>query len=255
MKIPPWVTAQVATLAAVGALSFLLVAQCNRSASLKAQVEGAKAALQKADESHRLEVAGIQEANAVEADELRKAKNSALEALNASLEALKVKSRPIVVVRGSTGPVTAGGALPPGPAPVAGGGQTLPPDAPPAQVCLLRPGDKGEIRVTGAAVKTQAGNVAVEADAEAWRLEPDSKLFGGPLHLEVKYQAPPAPAREVGWGGGLALAVGSRGWAAGPAVASPPLHLWRLQLEPSAGLTLGPQGEFVGVAQVIGRIR
>jgi hypothetical protein len=126
----------------------------------------------------------------------------------------------------------------------------MPPAVP---ACLLGPDDEGEIRVSGVALKTEAGNVIVTAEADAWRVKPETLLFEGELHLKVDYLKPPAPARGPGWGGGLALTGGRHGWAVGPLVASPPLSLWRFQLEPAAGVTLGSSGEWNALGQVLVR--
>lgn len=259
------ITWQMAMLAAVAALSFLLVGQCNRAGLLAGQLAAQKAELARADEAHGLELAGVQQAHEAtqealqrELDDQVRAKGYLSDALAKALKAAP-HATPIASATGSTGPVHVdGGALPPSALVPAAGTEAPSPPSVPASVCLLSPDDSGEIRVSGVALRTVAGNVVIAAQAEAWRVtanSPQTRLFGGELHLDAKYLKPPSPPREAGWGSGIALTVGRRGWAVGPAVAIPPLSLWRLQLEPSAALTLGAGGEFAGVGQVIGRWR
>ena len=268
MKIPAWLTAQLATLVGVGVLAFLLVGQCNRARDLEQAIADAKAQVAKETEAHALDVAGIEQAHEATLAALQatladyKARGDAL--ANALAQAMKVapNSTPIATASGSTGPVQVGGsgtALPPGPtiaAPVAAGGTALPPQPPPAvPACLLSVGDTGEIRTSGAALRTESGNVIIIAQAEAWRLNPDRPLFGGELHLKADYLKPPEPARGPGWGGGLAISGGRHGWTMGPVIASPPLTLWRLSFEPSAGISLGSSGEWLATAQMLARWR
>lgn len=257
------ITWQMFMLAAVGVLALLWVVSRNEVRSLKAEKAQAEAALKRADEAHGLELAGVQQAKEAtqetlqrELDDQVRAKGYLADALARALQAAP-HAKPIGSATGSTGPVHVdGGALPPSvPVPAAGTEAPSPPSVP-ASVCLLGPDDSGEIRVSGVALRTVAGNVVIAAQAEAWRVtanSPQTRLFGGELHLDAKYLKPPPPPREAGWGSGAALTVGRRGWAVGPVLATPPLSLWRLQLEPSAALTLGPGGEFAGVGQVIGR--
>ena len=265
MKFPGWITLQLATLTAVALLAFALVTQTNRIRTLQAEKEAAAAALVKGDEAHRLEVAGLklaheasQEALERDLEEERQAKGILANALAKALEAAP-RAKPIGSATGSTGPVHVdGGASPPSvPVPA---GCTVAPSPPTVQpsVCLLSPGDSGEIRVSGVALRTEAGNVALVAQAEAWRVtanSPQTRLFSGELHLDAKYLKPPETIRGSSWGIGAAVAGGRFGWAAGPAIAVPTYDLWRLHLDLSAGVLLGPGGEWVATSTVIGRWR
>lgn len=174
-------------------------------------------------------------------------------------------ARPVLVAKGSTGPVKAGG-LPRaheerGPAATgeeqagAAGPQSHDPRAaerPTTPACLLAEGDLGEIRTAVAGLETRAGNLVVVGAAEAWRLEPGPavRLFGGPLRLEATVEQRGA---GPGWGGGGYVAAGRRGWLAGPALSPPPWRVWRYQLELTAGGGLGPGGEWGAGGTVLAR--
>lgn len=157
-------------------------------------------------------------------------------------------ARTVLVARGSTGPVKAGG-LPRAPeerGPAAGEGeeqaeaagpQSHDPQAaerPAAPACLLAEGDLGEVRAAVAGLETRAGNLVVVGAAEAWRVSPPpaARLFGGPLRLEAAVEE--RGGGPGGWGGGARVQAGRRGVLAGPALALPPWHLWRYQLEATA---------------------
>ena len=216
---------------------------------------------ERALEAAELRAAGMAVAGEATARQLR-ARVAELEAGSADLaaELERVRraapgARPVGTATATTGPVPAGGpARPPWPcAPVAP--CPMPPEAPagptvPAQAlpaCLLAPGDTGEVRVSGAALATRAGNLAVVGAAEAWRLEPGppARLFGGPLQVDVvreKQRAGP------GWGVGLVASAGRAGWSAGPAISPPPLALFGLQLEALVGAGVGQGGEWAATA-------
>ena len=179
------------------------------------------------------------------------------DALGDALKKAKTKATIIAHATGTTGPVQVGGRVSEA-APIAArdtGSEAPPSSSEPGPACVLRLGDSGEVRVSGVALRTGAGNIVVEGTAEAWRLNPDARLFGGPLKIDAAYLSPQVPGRGPGWGSGIALTVGRHGWTAGPVLAIPPLTLWRLQLEPAAALTLGSGGEFVASGWVIGRWR
>lgn len=162
--------------------------------------------LARLEESNKLEAAKIQQAHAVEVRELKAKDNLSQRRLADALKAAGIKSTPIVTVSGSTGPVPASGAVPPGPAPATPASGSSPVAGGP--VCLLFAGEQGEIRVTSAAAKTQAGNIAIDAQADAYAS--GRHLFGGPLHLDARFLKPPASGRGPGWGIGGALSVADR---------------------------------------------
>jgi hypothetical protein len=262
MKWPLWLSTQLLTLAGIGVLAFLLMGQCNRVRDLKAAAAAVIAAQAKDAEAADLKVKGVETAAATSQAALQatidgyRARGDALaDALAVALKA-SPGAKPVASATGSTGPVHVDAGAAPSSAPVPAAGTVAPPSSTvPASVCLLRPGDEGEIRVSGAALKTEAGNTIVVAQGEAWRLNPDARLFGGELHLSASYLKPPDPARAPGWGGGLEITGGRHGWAWGPVVASPPLSIWRLQVDPSVGLTLGSAGEWNATAQALVRWR
>lgn len=145
--------------------------------------------------------------------------------------------RPVSVTTGSTGPVPVAGAAVPGS----------------ALGCVLFEGDTGEIRLASATFATRGGNLVFVGAAEAWRAAPAPavKLFGGALAAETVVER---PHTEAGWGAGAWAVVGRDGWAVGPALALPPVRLWRLQLEATMGAGMGSAG-INGGASVVGRWR
>jgi hypothetical protein len=119
----------------------------------------------------------------------------------------------------------------------------------------VEPGDLMEIEVHGAALKTVAGNVLVTATARLNWInratgETVTLMDAVPLNLDVGVlKQPDSP----GWGAGLIGLAGKWGWAAGPALAAPPLRVLGMSLEVSGGLGVGPGGEWAGA--VLGLVR
>jgi hypothetical protein len=144
----------------------------------------------------------------------------------------------VTVVSGSTGPVSAGtptGASAPSP--------SAPAPAPNACACLLKPGDRGQIDVQAAELRTEAGNRILVEAAEASRVDPDGskvRLFGGELRSDLtKYLSSEVkPEQRPGWGVGAVASVGGGVASVGPALAFPPLRFLGLSIEASAGLTV-----------------
>ena len=213
----------------------ILVAALGWRRAREAGREAARAA-----ESYRLEVAGIQQARLVEADALRAEQTMTQRRLGESLARAGVAFSPIATVSGTTGPVhvddaaaapsSAAGLVPAAPA------SALPPAGAGGPVCLLRSGDDGEIRVSGAAALTEGGNVAMDGEAWAYGLSPERRLFGGPLRLDLALAVRPGAERRPGWAVGGAVLGSPDGWRYGPAVAVPPMRLRWVQVEPSAAL-------------------
>jgi hypothetical protein len=184
----------------------------------------------------------------VEADAKR------LAAGNADLAAELVRARkalPGARVMGaassSTGALPAAGAPRPGPAC---------PEAPAAQpACLLAVGDEGEIRVDQVVLDGPGGARLVVGAASAYRVtpEPRAKLFGGPFRAAVSEASAEAPAAPPGWGAGLYVGLSRDGWAAGPALALPPVRVLGLQLEAVAGAGLGSSGVWAGSGTAVVR--
>jgi hypothetical protein len=169
-------------------------------------------------------------------------------------------ARPVATVDLRTGPV----AVSPGPraqdgAAVAQRHDPQAADGAGAPSCVLYEGDEGEVRVAGLVDETRAGNRVPMLLLEAWRLTPpERRIFGGLARADLSRwteREPDPPERLPGWGGGVVVVGGREGWAVGPAVAAPPLRLWRLQLEALAGAAAGPSGTWGAVATAIGRLR
>jgi hypothetical protein len=137
---------------------------------------------------------------------------------------------------------------------------SLAPGSPEPNVCVLATGDKGELRLAGVVWETRADNLVPVLEAEAWRLEPApaTRSLGGLLRPDLsrlQVAAPRAPPPDAGWGGGVIAWAGRDGWAAGPAVALPPLRLWRLQLEVLAGAGAAPSGTWGAGGSAVARWR
>lgn len=247
MKWPRF-TFEVASLAAIGVLAFLLVGQCDANKTLAAQIGNV-------EERGRLDKAGLQYAREREGIE----KDEQIAWLQGQLKAQHISSEPVAVVHGTTGPVTVGGnpqgASPPSAPPAAAPAPAQPSSLGGGPACLLSAGDRGEIRVVAAGVKTASGNVVVSGSAEAWRLAPDALLFGGPLKLDIAVSPQVPGSKTAGWGVGAATVLTRAGWSIGPAVAAPSLSLWKLHLDASAGVTLGSGGEWAATGMIIGRVR
>jgi hypothetical protein len=215
---------------------------------------------------------------AIEVKEAQLRERIASEAgLKAEVERLKKASpgaRPVAVVSGTTGPVAAGGTPRPSwpcspaapcrltapeksEAPPGGASAEPPHDAAPGMnlapttpVCLLAEGDTGEVRGTAAAMRTRPGNLVVVGTAEAWRIlpAPATRLFRGRLELDVSAVGPP---RALGWGVGLYVGISRDGWAAGPALALPPVRWRGWQADVSVGAGVGPGGAWQGAGTAV----
>ncbi len=250
-----------------------LVMAWRLDAGRRAQGEAARLA-----EAEQLRQRGVAAAAQERARGLERALREAVAAsedLGAELARVRVAApgaRPVLVAKGSTGPVKAGG-LPralegrglaaQGEEQAGGAGPQShdPPaaESPPSPACLLAEGDEGEIRTAVAGLETRAGNLVVVGAAEAWRLTPPAtRLFGGPLRLEatVEERADSGP----GWGGGARVQAGRRGVLVGPALSPPPWRVWRYQLEIQADAVLelstpapGAGREWAVGASVLGR--
>lgn len=248
----------------IGVLVFGFVYSQNEVKTLKAAAEEAAAKAKRDAEAADLKTRGIQAASEETQAQMQaeiegwKKKNDALGmALSFALQAAP-GSKPIATFTGSTGPLP--GKSGPAATPPSGGTATVPPATvtpPPVAggpVCMFYAGNQGEIRVPGGAVfRTEAVNHFAVAEAEAWRLNPDAMLFGGQVKLDLKLPPPPPPERKVGWGAGAVLAVSGHGWTAGPAVAPPPWEVFRLQVEPIVGLSVGSGGEWSATGTLLGR--
>ncbi len=179
------------------------------------------AAADRRAEAARLELAGLVVAKEASERDLRSSLEAARQQVVGFAEALSraqalSKGRPVAVARGSTGPVAVESA--PSPRPQGG--------APGGPECVLRAGDRAQIEVASAELRTEAGNRVLVAAAEADRLDPDGtrhRLFGGELRSDLTryFSTEVAPPRRPGLGLG-ALAVCAPGGCSFGALVSPP---------------------------------
>jgi hypothetical protein len=84
--------------------------------------------------------------------------------------------------------------------------------------------------------------------ASAYRVtpEPRARLFGGPFRAALSEASSVATPGAPGWGAGVYVGLSRDGWAAGPALALPPVRLWGLQGEVVVGAGLGSNGVWAG---------
>ncbi len=211
-----YVAAAVAALAliAVGALAY---AAHERRVAAAARLDA---------EAARLDAAGVARAKAASESQLRAEIDAARVEVRGFAEALAraeraARARPVSVARSSTGP------LPIEPPRTQNGPQSGP-------ACVLREGDRGQVDVAFAELRTEAGNRVLVQAAQASRVEPDGSLrllFGGELRTDLtRYlssEVGPPPRGRLG-AGALGLCTAS-GCSAGLLVAATPL-LGRLEL-------------------------
>jgi hypothetical protein len=188
------------------------------------------------------------------------AENQALAAALTKANRAAPGSRVVGVASASTGPVkahgvggasgAAGGPGSPGPS----GNQNAPSSSP---LCLLYEGDEGEIQVDEVVLSTKGGNRVLVGTAFAYRTSPlpHEPLFGGEFSAPLTMAAEEKRDTRAGWGGGAFLAAGRHGYAVGPALALPPLRIWKAQIETVAGAGLGPGGEWSGGLSAVVRFR
>lgn len=245
---PPWWVAVVAVGIAVAAIVWAL----NRG-------RAASRELAREREERALEVAGLNVAHQTERGELlagliaEAEKSAALAEELARIQTAAPGARPVATAHGSTGRIPVGpaaGTTAPSSPPAAGVADPPPvPASPSCPPCRLVAGDGLEIRASGAALETRAGNVVVGAVASAWRHpaeggEPE-RLVEGPLKLEVQVQE---AARAPGWGAGAVVVGGRSGWWVGPLLAPPPLRLFGMEAALLVGAGVGGAGEWGGLA-------
>ena len=252
----PWMIFAAIALVAAG-VGVWMVSRFNTASRATAEIE-------RRDEAAKLADAGV---SVVERTEDLGPALQAVEEYASGLEDEIVRlkkltgAKPVQVVRANTGRLKAGGT----PRPV------LPADAPAGagptpvashntgvgtgDMCLLSPGDTGEIRLGEATLTTSKGNTIFAGVAETWRLTPPpaTKLFSGPLSFAATEKAPEPQASE-GWAFGPGGGFTSRGWIAGASVATPqarlPLLGWRIHLS-----VMGAGGPGGGVGFLSGMVR
>lgn len=136
------------------------------------------------------------------------------------------------------------------------GGDPRPPVTPPpggepspSEVCVLAKGDTGHVEVAEVVYDTRAGNTVIVGKGTCVRDTPTpTVLFASVIEAPLSTSIAPPEAPEKRWGAGAYVGFSKDGWAVGPAVALPPLHLWRFQLEAVLAVGLGPGGQFQGGA-------
>ena len=146
-------------------------------------------------------------------------------------------------------------ALPPDSSPPASGGVA---SAAGPRPCALYFDEPVEIRLDGALMKTEGGNLVAAGVASLWILprgETETrKILDAPLTLKVQAAA---PEKALGWGAGIAL-VGSSGpgggsWWAGPIVSPPSVSFLGLDLSALVGGGAGANGTWGGLAGALVR--
>lgn len=141
---------------------------------------------------------------------------------------------------------------PSAPAPQATASAETPP-AVPAPGCLLAEGDPGSIEVKEVTLQTSAGNLVFAGVGYAYREGPGPRalILGGPFKANVSDVSGLPPPSLPRWGYGFAAAC--LGFcAAGPAVAIPPFHIFRVQIETTVAGLVSDRGAG-GAAFFIGR--
>ncbi|MEI6225606.1 MAG: hypothetical protein WCS72_12675 [Deltaproteobacteria bacterium] len=146
-------------------------------------------------------------------------------------------------------------ALPPDSSPPASGGVA---SAAGPRPCALYFDEPLEIRIDGAALHTEGGNLILAGVASVWivpRGDTETrKILDAPLTLKVQAAA---PEKALGWGAGIAL-VGSSGpgggsWWAGPIVSPPSVSFLGLDLSALVGGGVGANGAWGGLAGALVR--
>ncbi len=245
-KLSPWVALLMGVAVAVVAVYFAM-------GYLNALRSRADAAERKA-EAAQLTVQGF----AVAADASQKKLDqtaAANQVLQAEIERIKKASGAHVVgtVSGTTHVI----ALPVAPvAPGSGGtAPALPGDGGtvPVRLCAIFADEPIEIRLDGAALKTEGGNLVLAGVASLWLLprgETETrKILDAPLTLKVQAAA---PEKALGWGAGLMLvgfsAAGTGGYWVGPIVSPPSVSFLGLDLSVLLGGGAGGNGAWGGMA-------
>jgi hypothetical protein len=249
-KLAPWAAVLVGIAGAV-VLVYLGVGYLN---ALRSRADAAE---RKAEQSD-LRAKGF----AVAADTSQKqldATAAANQLLQAEVERLK-KASPgahvVGTVTGTTGVVALPippQALPVDSSPPASGGGVASAAGPlPPRPCAFYFDEPLEIRIDGAAMKTEGGNLVLAGVASLWILprgETETrKILDAPLSLKVSAAA---PEKTMGWGAGLLATGGSGGASAGPLLAFPPATWLGIEWNALVGAAVGVQKfDLVGAAFV-----
>jgi hypothetical protein len=245
-KLKPWVL-PVVLLAGLVVATYFGVGYLN---ALRGRADAAERKAEQAD----LRAKGF----AVAADTSQKhldATAAANQLLQAEVERLK-KASPgahvVGTVTGTTGVVALPippQALPSDSSPPASGGVASAAGPLPARPCALYFDEPLEIRIDGAAMKTEGGNLVLAGVASLWILPRGDtgtrKVLDAPLSLKVQAAA---PEKSAGWGAGVLALAGRDGWALGPAASPPPLRFLGLELELLVGAAAGPGGNWNAAA-------
>jgi hypothetical protein len=111
---------------------------------------------------------------------------------------------------------------------------TEPEKVPVASKCLLAGGDEGEVRVNEIQLQTEGGNKILIGTAEAWRLNPPARLFGGKFSAATTEVGgyPGDLLRPSKWGIGSGAVLVNGGIVPELVLAAPAFRVLGLELSP-----------------------
>jgi hypothetical protein len=119
---------------------------------------------------------------------------------------------------------------------------------------LLVEGDTMHAEVAELTYETKEDNHVIIGKASCFRDTPTSLLlFSGVIKAPLSTAIVRPDAVPPRWGAGLYMGFSKDGWALGPEVAFPPLHVFSVQTEVNAGVGLGSGGNFQGGASAVVR--
>jgi len=166
-----------------------------------------------------------------------------LEAQMKDLEGKVGSVKPVRVVQIVTVPGAAAGVPRPCPiTPSVDGKEPTPPVE-----CLVAVGDIVRAQVDEVTVETKAGNQVVLGAASCWRESPppETMYYRGAFEAKTSKVDVIVEASPVRWGAGLTFMATTDKIGVGPLILFPPVRLWGLEGDISAGFAAGLKG-FVG---------
>jgi hypothetical protein len=219
---------------------FLVVKAWNRNASLESDLakerelrEKLQGKLVEEDSSKKEMASKLKDAQA---------RVPELEAQVKDLEGRVGKVKPIRVVEIVTVPGAATGTPRPCPLQPPQGVQDPSPTG-----CLVATGDIVRAQVDEVTVETKAGNQVVLGAASCWRESPppETMFYRGNFEAKTSTANVTAEPSPVRWGAGLTFMATTDKVGVGPLVLFPPVRVWGLEGDISAGFAAG-LGGFVG---------
>lgn len=258
MKIPAWLTVQLASLTAVAALVFLLVGQCNRAGRAEA---AARAAESRAEEAAQAAAAGVplvepvdvaflerQVAAALrENDVLRRALDRAQDAIPGARVVGLARAAVEGAAHGTPRPVQD---VPPAtsPAGTAGPPAVETPSSAVGVACLLGEGDGLRLELEAPLLKGKSGAHYLVGTMSARRQADGELLLREPLTaaLTEAVEAGPGTVRRPGWAWGAGAGISGRGTLGGVLLQTPPARLPLLHW-PARAWVLGAGGASQGM--------